>query len=439
MTYREEIEAAEDDYSRMKIVEAYTLKFRQIMDAAGLEPVVGEVNGRWQSFDTIAAPDLVETMSAIEAADPELGKAARELVDDILECANYLAGQKEPAPEEDVDGEPGIPDLDADTAAWVSPEPVEADTIAAWSDLMTDWKLLEEGKIKHVAPVGDGVLLAVTNHEYVESVCAAVFGYHIIPLADFRKMNPDLEPAHIDEVAEREYNPKYGYFHHARMKLGRKVVVPTRYVCYATADYLESNGLVETEFEPTTNSIELDEEPPASEPLEEQERKIQEAFSEPAPADELERLCRLLFAVKEEKSQTAAEFNEQIKQIESEIQALIRRRDADRYQHRLPLEGGVPDAEAEKALDAAAEESQDEPSEGPETAPKEEASADTDNSEPDEKPAENEPGEAWEPAVRESDKDGKLLCVDCGALQPFWSFELFEGGKKGFVCAQCRA
>ena len=52
----------------------------------------------------------------------------------------------------------------------------------------------------------------------------------------------DLEVwGYLYEVAEREYNPKWGYFYHARVKLSRKVFVLTQYTTYGDAAYLEEN------------------------------------------------------------------------------------------------------------------------------------------------------------------------------------------------------
>lgn len=499
MTYLEKMTKAANDFERSKVVEAYTEEFAALIEAAGLSPVVGVVptaNGQvWVPYNNLPAADRIEIIAAIAQADEELGSRAAALNKDVLDCANYsavLEGESEPRkPPTAAEVSKALePDPDADSYVWLCPDPVDDGLLEALAKRITPLEQLHKGKIDHICTMAvvdrEGELhperdLVVTLiHRNEEDEIVAVTGYNVQALKEFRKTRVNLEPAPIEEVAEREYNPKLGYFNHARVKLSRKVYVLTRYVSYGDASYLEENHPAwqtedepEQEIEPTTSSIELDEE--REEDFAAVDEKVGEHVSLAGGRDELERLCSQLFAVKEDKKQTDKEFNEQIKALEDEIRGTLARRSRDRLQHRLPLEDGVPDEEAEKALDAAAEESQEEPSDGPETAPDEDPPTSPDDSEPEEEAPASEPegfsapepdppahdfpqceacdgfgkttagdpceacgGEGIEPAVRESDDDGMLLCAMCRQPRSFWAFLKYEDGRKGHVCNVCR-
>jgi len=505
MTYLEEMKAATNDFERSKVVEKYTNEFAALMVAAGLEPVVGVVptaNGQvWRPYTGIPAPELVEIISAIATADPDLGDRASELHGDILNCSNYQVAlertEPDPRPPTKEEVQAALePDPDADSSTWLCPDPVKDGGLEALAKMVTPIATLHEGKVDHITNVtlidregserNEGPFVPTLVHRNEDDQVVAISGYNTRPLKEFRDHNIGVEPATIEEVAEREYNPLYGYFHHARMKLSRKVYVLTRYSTFGSSSYLEENHPAwQTEsqdaeedlepIEPTTSTIELDEE------REEQFAAVDEKVSEFVQAaggqDELERLCRLLFAVKEDKKQTTAEFNERIKEIENSIEGMLRARDEARYQRRLPIDE-TTDEDAEKALDAAAGVPPEIASESPETATWDDASTNPCISEPEETPANPEEnqaetddaeepkpaevdfpqcsgckgygdgpdggvcelcaGEGIEPAVRESDDQGMLQCARCGHLRSFWAFVKFEGGLKGHVCNVCR-
>ena len=514
MTYLEKMKEAPNDFERSKVVEGYTIEFAAIMSAAGLEPRVGRVptaNGMaWVSYTNIPAMELIDIIAAISTADPELGDRASELHGDILNCANFSTalerdtdGPRLKAPTKEQIAAVLEPDPDADTATWLCPDPILLGDLEGAAALITPLEQLHKGKVDHIADITvtdtsgtarkDHDLVVTLIHRDEEDRVIAVTGYIAIALADFRKTYLHIDPATVEEVAEREYNPKWGYFHQARMKLSRRAYVLLTYATYGNVDYLVENHPAwqdavenvndeeannQAEFEPSPSTIELDEDSNVTGNVTGNVTDEQD----PAypPRDELEQLCRQLFAVKQEKKDTDADFNETIKSLENDIRAMLHQRDSDRYQNRLPLEA-VPDEEAEKALDAAAEESQETAPGAPQTAPEEETPASAEDSEPEAQPPEEsaaqpetpEPeestdpkgqpaffppcqaceghstlpgaegcelcaGEGIEPTVRESDDDGLLLCARCGELRSFWAFLKYDGGRKGHICNVCR-
>ncbi len=574
MSYFEEMKAATNDFERLKVVERYTNEFASLMAAAGLKPEVGLVataKGQvWISYTTIPAASLVEIIASIATIDQKLGDRAAELHGEILNCANYTvaleseSGPGEPPTAEEV-AKAIEPDPDAETSARLCPDPMTKEDLAEAAALITPLDQLHKGKVDHIVDVNvtdpnGGIrkeqdLVVTLIHRNDEDEIVAISGYVIEHINEFHKRALLMKAAEPDEVAEREYNPKYGYFHFARVKRSRKVYVLTGYRTYGNADYLSGNHpawgpnaerpssgeddvlageMEEAEGTATFTSpapghrIELDEEPPfkskeavESVPLEEQQKTIEEMsagaheeqgapvpeaveetvegavgdylppgrnikLTAPPTRDELENLCRQLFAVKQDKKETDAEFNEQIKSFETDIQAVLHQRSEDRYQRRLSFEDGVPDQEAEAALDAAAEESQETAPCGLQAAPDDDAPGPPDNPEPrlksaeecapeaseaepdDEEEIEIEPddeeeieiehfphcgelclicggagckecdGEGVAPAVRESDGDGRLQCAKCGLPRAFWSFLKYGDGRKGHICNVCR-
>jgi len=513
MTYLEQMKAATNDFERSKVVERYTNEFAALMSAAGLNPTVGTVptaEGQvWISYTNVPAKDLIDIIAAIATADVELGDRAAEIHGDILACANLsvaLESMSEPRTPPTAEEVAAVldPDPDAETIAWLCPEAMSHDDLELMASARTPLEKLHKGKLAFVCsltltddeggPHDTAPFVPIIVHRSEEDEIVAFTGYSALPLAEFRKTRADkLEPATVEEVLEREYNPKWGYFHHARVKYSRKVYVLTQYVTYGDAAYLEENHPAwqepeesdvagSKEIEPSPSTIELDEKPEILMPSrEEQWDAVDENIGEfvrlAGGRDDLERLCRQLFAVKQEKKEADAEYNEQIKAIESDIQGIIRARDKDRYQHRLPLEA-VPDAEAEKAIEAASEESQQEATEGPLPGPGDGPPIPLDNSEPEEEPPARElaeaespeteeltppvgdfpqceaclghgsapgegpcelcGGEGIPPEIRESDEDGMLLCARCGSLRSFWAFLKYDGGRKGHVCNVCR-
>ena len=482
MTYLEQMIEAPDHATRYRVAEGYTNEFHDIMLAAGLDPACGEimVDGilTYRQFGFMVRP-VHEILSEIRAADKELGERATELCDDVRRCLNILVKVQEGLVETTEEPDRESEWIDRDNTVHVSSCHLNQEDIEMLAAGVVPDEMLRKGKIPLPVrvtsqapdgPVDNGPFIATwVYRDEDQNVPYAVAGYPVMGLKEFRKTYPQYTPRTLEEAEQQEYNPDMGFYGHTRLKGPRgKATVLLGLTVYGNKLYVDK--MLEGyrwAADPTGPSILLDEDVESQVPA-----PSADIYVTSDPRDELERLVSQWLAVKRSKADAMQSYNAQIKEIEEDIDSLIKVRNANRHNQRLPFDADP--VEVEKAIKAAAEESQPEPSESPEPVPADEASEGVGNTEPAAKAVESslpgpgpdvtevdpelctvcegyghEPGkqgigcihclgQGYEPAYRVRDKESNLGCFACGEYRPYFRFSTF-GTLSGWICSNCRA
>lgn len=498
-------------------------RFADIMVAAALDPITGETDGEnFIMLDELAPTIVKKAAKDVARVDAELGVLANEILEKLWSAPNP-ALPPEPGPEDgsvsdpyDIPAEPQDAkeksenekvsfSLSEDLEEFIVAHPERyfvmdddylATAIGKIQDINT---IIETGKATAIEVVGpDGKFLDVPVAAYSrDGKVEGVFSYPALSLREWENTWPGLKPCPLAEVEEREPNYSLGVLAGAKVKIGRRV-----YALGYLSLYVGELSLYARDRKDATAPPEAGDEPDAPAPLniELDEDEVDEADPEllrpPGHSGiidddlylELERMNRVLYAVKLEKSEADRAFNEQIKEYEEKIRAQLRYISSYKDQYTLPFDDKRPPepqqesapGEPEKAVyespgdvgvDAQAEEPDDEPilynedgevigpddevptsQEPPETHEKHEIEkvhpchgCDGTGFEHDNVLCSVCNGEAVRPATR-GNGTTSLKCFACGSMRPAFSFQNFRNGSdqdapplKGHICSACRS